>query len=37
MKGIYVHATTKTGEHGDIHPSPKLIDMLQQLKTELGA
>jgi hypothetical protein len=37
MKGIYVHATTKTGSHGDIHPSPKLIKMLQELKTELGA
>ena len=36
-RGIYIHATCKGGTHNDTHPSPKLIKMLQELKTELGA
>jgi len=37
LRGIYVHATTDGGTHNDTHPSPKLIKMLQELKSELGA
>ena len=36
-RGIYIHATCKGGTHNDTHPSPKLIKMLQELKSELGA
>jgi hypothetical protein len=37
LRGIYSHTTTDGGTHGDTHPSPKLIKILQELKSELGA
>jgi hypothetical protein len=37
FRGIYVHAAAQKSGHGDIQPTPKLVKMLQDLKTELKA